>query len=166
MLRCFAQKAMLRPNFFPTLILAVCLVATLSRLSSAQQATPSPDDYSGVGTISGTVVNESGQPLIGASISVRAAGPSVIGRTSTTNSEGHFDVKGLDNSLYFVTAFSPAYVAPPLEFDTQAPTYRVGDTLKLVLMRGAVITGTLTNSSGEPLVGVRVRAFMVRDASG
>jgi hypothetical protein len=157
---------MLRPKFFPMLIPAVCLVLTLSRLTNAQQATTSPANDSGVGTISGTVVNESGQPLIGATISVRAVGPSVISRTSTTNNDGHFEVKGLDNSLYFVTAFSPAYVAPPLEIDTQAPTYRVGDTLKLVLMRGAVITGTLTNSSGEPLVSVRVRAFMVRDASG
>jgi hypothetical protein len=112
------------------------------------------------------VVNESGQPLIGATISARPLGPSVIGRTSSTNSEGHFEIKGLDNSLYYVQAFSPAYVAPPLEVDTQTPTYRVGDTVKLVLMRGAVITGTLTNSSGEPMIGVRVRAFMVRDASG
>jgi hypothetical protein len=157
---------MLRPNFFPTLLTAICSVVTLSGLSNAQQAVPSPSDDPTVGTISGTVVNESGQPLVGATISVRAAGPSVIGRTSSTNSEGHFDIKGLDNSLYFVTAFSPAYVAPPLEVDTQAPTYRVGDTVKLVLMRGAVITGTLTNSSGEPMVAVRVRAFMVRDAAG
>ena len=157
---------MLRSNFIQTRLTASCLVLTLSVLVNAQQATPSPSDDPRVGTISGIVVNESGQPLIGATISVRAAGPSVIGRTSTTNSEGHFDVKGLDSSLYFVTAFSPAYVAPPLEVDTQAPTYRVGDTVKLVLMRGAVITGTVTNSSGEPMVAVRVRAFMVRDASG
>ena len=157
---------MLRPNFFPTLLKASCLVLTLSALLNAQQAMPSPSDDQRVGTISGTVVNESGQPLVGATISVRAAGLSVFGRTSSTNSEGHFDVKGLDSSLYFVTAFSPAYVAPPLEVDTQAPTYRVGDTVKLVLMRGAVITGTVTNSSGEPMVAVRVRAFMVRDSSG
>jgi len=160
------MSSMLRPNFIPTLITASSLVLTLSGLLNAQQATPSPSDDPRVGTISGTVVNESGQPLIGATISVRAAGPSFIGRTSTTNSEGHFEVKGLDSSLYFVSAFSPAYVAPPLEVDTQAPTYRVGDTVKLVLMRGAVITGTVTNSSGEPMVAVRVRAFMVRDASG
>ena len=157
---------MARSNFFPTLLKATCLVLTLSGLLNAQQGTPSPSDDPRVGTISGTVVNESGQPLIGATISVRAAGPSVIGRTSSTNSEGHFDVKGLDSSLYFVTAFSPAYVAPPLEVETLAPAYRVGDTVKLVLMRGAVITGTVTNSSGEPMVAVRVRAFMVRDASG
>ncbi|HEY6242977.1 MAG TPA: carboxypeptidase-like regulatory domain-containing protein [Pyrinomonadaceae bacterium] len=157
---------MLRLNFFLTLILTVCLVLTLAGLLNAQQATPSPSDDPRVGTISGTVVNESGQPLIGATISVRAVGPSIIGRTSSTDSEGHFEVKGLDSSLYFVQAFSPAYVAPPLEVDTQAPTYRVGDTVKLVLMRGAVITGTVTTASGEPMVAVRVRAFMVRDASG
>src|SRR5262249_49792095 len=132
---------MLRPNLSPTLLTAVCLVLTLSRLLNAQQPAPSPAEDPGVGTISGTIVNESGQPLIGATISVRAAGPSLISRTAATNSEGHFEIKGLDNGLYFVRAFSPAYVVPPLEADTEAPTYRVGDTVKLTLIRGAVITG-------------------------
>ena len=55
---------MLRPNFFPTLLTAFCLVLTLSGLLNAQQATPSRSDNATVGTISGTVVNESGQPLV------------------------------------------------------------------------------------------------------
>ena len=81
------------------------------------------------------------------------------------NSDGHFEVAGLDNGLYYVTAFSPAYVAPPRDIDTPAPVYRVGDSLRLELLRGGVITGTLTNASGEPMIGVRIRALMVRQTN-
>ena len=157
---------MLRASDYSTLIQAVLFLLTLSVSLNAQQPTPGPSDDAKGGTISGTVVTESGQPLIGAFISVRAVGPSITGRTTTSNSEGHFQVAGLDNSLYFVTAYSPAYTTPPLAVDGQAPTYRVGDTVKLELTRGAVITGTVTNSSGDPMIGVRVRAVSVRDASG
>ena len=148
------------------MIQAAFFVLALSVSLNAQQPAASPADDAQVGTISGTVVTESGQPLIGAVISVRAIGPSFIGRTTTSNTDGNFKVAGLDNSIYFVTAYSPAYTSPPLSIDGQAPTYRVGDTVRLELTRGAVITGTLTNSSGEPMIGVRVRAVMVRDAAG
>ena len=33
-------------------------------------------------------------------------------------------------------------------------------------MRGGAITGTVTNAMGEPVVAVRVRATMIRDARG
>ena len=34
------------------------------------------------------------------------------------------------------------------------------------MIRGGAITGTVTNALGEPVVAVRVRATMVRDARG
>src|SRR5690349_995686 len=47
------------------------------------------------------------------------------------------------------------------------PTYyRIGDTVNLELIRGGAITGTVTNSLGEPVVAVRVRATLVRDMRG
>jgi hypothetical protein len=149
-----------------THIQAACLLLTIFVSLKAQEPAPTPVDDTRTGTISGTVVTESGQPLIGATVSVRPAGTSVIGRTTSSNSDGHFEVTGLDNSLYFVSANSPAYVTVPRGVETFAPTYRVGDTVRIELIRGGVITGTLTNSSGEPMVDVLVRAFMVRDASG
>jgi hypothetical protein len=146
---------------------AMSLLIGLCVLTNAQQAaaTPTPDEIR-TGIISGRVVNESGQPLIGAAVFIRPAGAATTGRTTTSNLDGNFQVTGLDNALYYVSANSPAYVSPPLEVDTPAPAYRVGDTVKLELIRGGVITGTVTNSLGEPVVGVRVRTFMVRDASG
>ena len=157
---------MLRSNKHRSLIQAAFVLLTLCVASSAQQPIASPSEEDRVGRISGTVLTESGQPLAGALITVRPVGQSVTGRTATSNSDGYFEVAGLDNSLYFITAYSPAYTTAHLAVDSQPPTYRVGDTVRLELIRGAVITGTLTNSSGEPMIGVRVRALIVRDASG
>jgi hypothetical protein len=50
----------------------------------------------------------------------------------------------------------------PVDPNLPVSRFRVGDTARLELIRGGVITGTVTNSAGEPLIGVRVRAMMVR----
>jgi hypothetical protein len=157
---------MLRPNIYCTLIEAALVVLTLSVSLNGQQSKPAPADDERIGTISGMVVNESGQPMTGALVTVRQAGSAIFGRTTMANSEGHFEVAGLDNGLYYVSAVSPAFVAPPRDSDIPAPTYRIGDSLRLELLRGAVITGTVTNAAGEPMIGVRVRALMVRASSG
>jgi hypothetical protein len=150
---------------YRTSVAAACLIGSIVTCSHAQQPNTQPDEPK-TGSISGRVVNESGQPLAGAAVFVRGAGPSIIGRTTTSNIEGNFQVNGLDNGLYYVSANSPAYVAPPPDIDTPTPTYRVGDTVRIELIRGGVITGTITNSQGEPVVSVRVRAHMVRNAAG
>src|ERR1051325_3979072 len=117
------------------------------------------------GAITGRVVNESGQPLAGASLYVRTANPGSVARATTTDAEGNFRVNGLEPGLYIVSAQAPAYA---FSFDlTTPPTYyRIGDSVRLELVRGGVLTGTVTNALGEPLILVNVRAMMVRDAKG
>ena len=68
---------------------------------------------------------------------------------------------------YQIFAFLQGY-APLLRGDlddTQAGVYHVGDSVTLVLTKGGVITGTVTNQAGEPVVGVTVRALMVHTAN-
>jgi hypothetical protein len=144
----------------------ICFLLPASLTATPQQPVPASPDENRAGTISGTVVNESGQPLIGVIVSVRPTGPPVTGRTAVTDTEGSFRIAGLDNGIYYISASSPAYVSPPFDIQNPLPTYRVGDTVRLELIRGGVITGTLTNAAGEPMVGIRVRASMVRYASG
>ena len=88
------------------------------------------------------------------------------GRTATTDAEGNFRVNGLSPANYYVTAMLAAYVTPPFDLSTLANYHRIGDTVRLELVRGGVITGMVTNSAGEPVIGVRVRVAMVRDAKG
>jgi hypothetical protein len=64
-----------------------------------------------------------------------------------------------------VSANSPAYTNLP--GDPDAPKYyRLGDSARVEIVRGGAITGTVTNANGEPVIAVRVRAIMIRDAKG
>ncbi|MDQ2920860.1 MAG: carboxypeptidase-like regulatory domain-containing protein, partial [Acidobacteriota bacterium] len=138
---------------------AVCVAAQSSRDES--QTAPT------TGAITGQVVSETGQPLPGAAVYVRTYGGAGQGRSTSTDAEGNFQVTGLEALAYIVSASLSPYVTPPRDPDsTQAPYYRVGDPVRLQLIKGGVITGIVTTSAGEPVVGVRVQAYMIRDGNG
>jgi hypothetical protein len=153
------------------LIAASFLLMASCTVLSAQQPTPAPrprkaDEPVTTGVIDGRVVNESGQGMSGAGVSVRAVNSGGAGRQTTTDSEGNFRMAGLEPALYTVSAGAPAYT-PAAFADPFTPTYyRIGDTVRIELVRGGAITGTVTNAVGDPVVAVRVRATMIRDARG
>jgi Carboxypeptidase regulatory-like domain len=144
------------------LLTSICMVANGQMQSSVTSSVDEPT----TGAISGKVVNESGQPVAGASLLVRTVNSIAAGRTAITDVDGNFSVNGLDRGLYTIFANTPAYTTAPA--DPNAPTtyYRIGDSVRLELVRGGVITGVVTNALGEPVVAVRVRATIVRDAKG
>src|SRR2546422_672786 len=165
-LRMITNKSLKIP---PAAIAAALLAITICFAAQAQQPLPADErtEETKTGAISGRVVNDNGQPLANARVFVRAVGSSAQGSNTTTDAEGSFHVNGLDSALYTVSASVPAFVPPPRDAEEiQPPYYRVGDSVTLVLIKGAVITGTVTNSSGEAVVNVRVRAYLIRDASG
>lgn len=151
-------------------IFVMLLLTSLSAIGQTQQpsATDEGAEVSKTGAISGRVIDESGQPLSNASVSIRAYGATVgPGWGATTDREGNFKVDGLERVVYLVSASVPAYTLRPRDPDsTQSNIYRVGDSVTLVLMKGGVITGNVTTSTGEPVEGVRVRAQMIRDVYG
>lgn len=151
-------------------ILATILAASTGLAVQAQQPAPADEnaEETKTGAIAGTVVNDNGQPLAGAFVFVSVVGSPTLGRSTITDSDGNFHVRGLDPALYYVSARIPAYIAPPLDPDEpqQATYYRVGESVRLVQTKGGVITGTVANSSGEPVVGLSVRASMIRDVNG
>jgi hypothetical protein len=116
------------------------------------------------GAITGRVVNENGQPLPHAIVfaSVSAGQP----RTTATDDDGNFEISGLDALVYYVDAAAPSYVSTPREAGSLASYYRIGDAVTISLIRGGVITGSVTSLNGEPLVQVGVRAIMIKDANG
>jgi hypothetical protein len=146
--------------------LAVFFVLILCWTLGAGQnkQTSSPE----TGTISGRVVNESGEPLSDVFVSVRPFG--AVGappRTTPTTRDGNFQFSGLAPVVYLLSANLAAYTPAPRDPDnTQATSYRIGDNVTLVLLKGGVVTGRVTSSSGEPVVGVSVRAQMITDAYG
>jgi hypothetical protein len=133
----------------------------------AQQpsATPKKVNEPTTGVIEGKVVTENGQPLAGAALFVRAVNSFAGSRTTTSDVDGNFRVNGLEPALYTITGNAPAYTT--VTNDLVGPNfYRIGDTVRLEMIRGGAITGTVTNAAGEPVIAVRVRATLIRDARG
>jgi hypothetical protein len=127
------------------------------------------DARAAVAPINGRVVGDAGEPLAGVSVYVlpQAPGQQRSPRVVTADDEGAFQVTGLEPGLYMLNATLPGYVsdADPLT-GRPAATYRPGDNAVVRLTKGGVITGTVTDQQGEPIVGLSVRAFRVRDLDG
>jgi protocatechuate 3,4-dioxygenase beta subunit len=151
----------------------------------AQTPSPKPQDASGDGAtradatratraplapIDGRVVGDAGEPLAGVPVYAAplASGPGFRSpRIVTSDEEGNFQFTGLEPGLYMLNATTPGYISEvdPL---TGRPggTHRPGDNVVVRLVRGGVITGTVTDQQGEPFVAQSVRAFRVRDLDG
>jgi hypothetical protein len=139
---------------------------SISAQTQQSQVTSDPAQATKQGTISGRVVNESGQPLPNATVLVRSFGALRPEQTTSTDREGRFQVSGLEPVSYQVTAFLSAYTSLLRTDNTQGNNYRIGDSVRLVMIKGGVITGTVTTQTGEPVVGVRVRASVSGNRSG
>jgi hypothetical protein len=152
-------------------VVQLIVVVTLASLCAVSQTQQPPmrseaNEPPTTGAITGRVVNENGQPVQGALVQIRAIGGNGQGQMATTDREGEFRVSNLDRATYIVSASMPAYTPAPRDPSTAAPTYRIGDSVNLTLIKGGVMTGTVTNAAGEPVVAVTVRVQMVRDSNG
>jgi carboxypeptidase family protein len=143
--------------------LRIQLIAAFMMLGTIPVGAQQPSPETRNDSITGRVVNESGQPIGGVSISLDVIGGRMGQRTATDN-EGNFKIQGLDGGVYRFYLYAPGYVTQMP--NSASPTYRTGDKAELTMIRGAVIAGSVTNMQGEPVVNVQVRAFQVRDAEG
>lgn len=152
-------------SFLPTAFVLLALTCVTAR-AQQQPPTPQTSNEQTSGTITGTVVNERGEPMPGASVFLRALGTQNAGRTTTADGEGRFRVNGLEAGLYVVNGYSPAYVAQSSHAEGSPSYHRVGDSVRVEMIKGGVITGTVVGATGEPIVGIRVRALRIRDPKG
>ncbi len=136
---------------------------------NAQRQTAGKESRSAT-RIRGRVITEGGRPVSDASIMVfpvniagnmQGAVTSLL-RPVTSDADGKFELTSLRPGAYSVWASSPGYVLS--DQDSKA-FYRPGDTATLTLVKGGVVTGKVTNSSGDPVVGALVRAIKVREAN-
>lgn len=118
-------------------------------------------------SIKGRVLSD-GHPIAGASIlavpvniasNPRGMMTSMLNRISS-DAAGEFELTGLQAGAYTIAANSPGYI---LQESDAATFHRVGDKVTLTLVKGGVVTGRVTNSSGEPIVAASVRAIKLRD---
>ena len=157
----------------------ICLFICAHAVSRAQETTTTTTNTiaaqsparaaPGTGVITGRVVSEDGRPLADAIIFVVKAFARAQGAplTATTDAEGRFRVSGLESGLYVANATLPGFTMPEMPTsESEMNYYRTGDSVNLTLVKGGVITGTVRDANGEPVVAVSVRAVRVRDAMG
>jgi Carboxypeptidase regulatory-like domain len=142
----------------------VLLFASLcARAQTSPPATAKVETKTGV--VAGRVVNENGGPHVNVDVWVRPATQDGLPVThTTTNRDGLFKVSGLERGSYNVSVAVPAHT--PKSPNAGPIVYKAGDFVTLVLVKGGVVTGTVTNAKGDPIVGIGVRVQMVRDESG
>jgi hypothetical protein len=121
------------------------------------------------GSITGRVVGEGGEPLAHVAVQIRPRGVQFNAARSTilkTDEEGNFVAANLPPGAYVVWAMLPGYVLDPEQLGDAQQGHRIGDFVTVRMVRGGVITGTVTDSSGAPLAALGVSAVRVRDLEG
>lgn len=149
-----------KPKLF---LIIVAQFLSLASTCWAQQAGSAKPSEKPNGMITGRVVNSAGEPLSGALVYAGSLGTSTRSQGATVDTNGEFKIDGLEAGLYRVSAGAPGYVPAPQPSPTDLPSYyHIGDSVTLRLIKGGVITGTVTGPKG-PLVAVGVYAIRVRD---
>jgi protocatechuate 3,4-dioxygenase beta subunit len=154
---------------FPFLVL-LAFTPCASRAQANAESKPKVT-ASRAGAITGRVVGEDGRPLAYAIVMVfrsygRAPGPPL---TASSDADGRFRVTDVEPGLYGVSVMMPGYVN---SLESQPPAgddityYRPGDNVSVTLVKGGVITGTVRDANGEPVIAVAVRALRLRDETG
>jgi len=121
-------------------------VSAVTKAAGTESARPA-------GAITGRVINSAGEPLFGASVSAVPLN-GARSQAAYVNSKGEFKIDGLEPGLYRLLPSMAGYVPlTPSPVPTEPVYYRLGDSVTLTMIKGAVITGTVTGPNG-PLVGV------------
>lgn len=154
------------------LLLAPCAVPAQEpqKAPAVTAATPTPTPPLRT-FLAGRVVGESGEPLPDVAITLTARGtvirfgPSPY--TAVTDEGGNFRVEGLAPGLYEVFAQLTGFVnETDMVTGRSLGPYRPGDNITVRLVKGGVVTGTVTDSLGQPIAALNVRAMRVRDLDG
>jgi hypothetical protein len=113
------------------------------------------------GSIKGRLVADDGQPLTNATVMVQSLTQTPVPRPARVDSEGRFVLEELAPAAYLVVASAPGYIDQSLSRGTPSewPRHLIGSNVTITMIKGGVITGTVTNAKGEPLTGVPVRAM-------
>ena len=150
----------------PLIVLAILLSSTLLTAQQARDGrTPT---RVGTASISGIVLTDErdAKPLRRARVSITGS-ELALGYTTITADDGSFSFERLPPGRYSVTAlkegFVPLVARPQTEQVTSAEL-REGQAhrVTLRLLKGAVITGTITGPDGAPAAGASVNVLMRR----
>ena len=159
-----------RPHRALLLSLSIVCIGLISFApANGQQPQPTPArsvvKEPATGTISGEIVDETGHPLMNVAVMVTATNGEHTTKSEATDENGKFTVRELQPGAYRIQFRAPAYVQD--EIFSRTPNgsprvFRTGENVAITLLKGGVITGTVTDQSGNPIVGVNVTGVRIK----
>ena len=150
--------------------IAFCLTAALS---AGQPQAPVPEKQT---HIRGRIVSaETGQPLARARVTLLSAvTPGRPLMTTSTNSQGNYDLRDVPPGSYFVAAARSGYLE--LQYGQRRARERglsvevkQGESIgriDIALARGGVVAGHVVDENGEPYAGVMITVWQMRYQQG
>ncbi len=118
------------------------------------------------GKITGKVLGDDGQPMDGAIAQINTTSNSNTRgwEPIVTDEEGNFVAENLSPGSYTVGAYARGFVIP--DTTDLRKYYHPGDAVTLILVKGGVITGRVTNTLGEPVIAAPIQVTRIRDREG
>ncbi len=155
--------------------IALCLLAAATASAQQSSSTPAPQPSgqnsanaasNSSDTITGQIITDDGRSAAKAILSVfpvERRGPGAPSPAVTLDEKGSFRISGLAPGLYNISATLRGYlrVFEPSSGTQPIGTYRPGDVVTIKMAKGGIITGRVTNSKGEPVIGVKVQVLLV-----
>ena len=118
-----------------------------------------PDQVVGKGVLRGRVLDaQSGQPLKNATVTVFSPRFGQEPPSTTTDGEGRWEISGLPSGEYHVSASKGGFseVRADVPRSIGLTDSRPDRSVDVRLVRGAVLSGRITDGDGEPVVGAQV----------
>lgn len=139
----------------------------IQRLQLPPRDSTATQNPTGTAKIRGRVVAaDTGSPLRRAQVRISAQEQRVM-RVTTTDAEGQYQFSELPSGRFSISVARNGYVS--LQFGQRRPFEpgrpldlsdgQTAEKIDFALPRGGVITGRITDESGEPLAGVGIRAM-------
>lgn len=114
--------------------------------------------------ITGLILDDQGQPVEGAQVIIDRIGKRDQFQMIGAGENGGFKTQKLAPGLYAMEVHWPGYVLAP--GSSVSGFHRPGDHLTIHLIKGGVISGRVTQATGEPIVAASIRAYRIRDLEG
>ena len=141
-------------------ILISAMMAVAANFANAQVQSQQKENV-----ISGHITSSDSQPVTNARVSVNRFGGNNPSQSVRVDSSGTFQIGPLDPGLYSVSVIVPGLIRDQTS-PAVSPYSRPGDSVDVKMIKGGVITGTVKNANGDPLIAILVRAFRVKGLNG
>ena len=154
------------------LAVAAALIATLATAATAQDRAPAADGLASAMIAGRVVAADSGAPLRGAQVRLRAPMGGDT-RLVTTDEQGRFEARNLFTGSWTVTVSKNGFITTRYgqrrSSDEGKPiglNARQRADIAIAMQRAGAITGRIFDEFGEPLLGARIQAMRPRMVSG